>query len=962
VFPFKDWFIKESIHSPVYAPVEIQGTLIMKIHLKSFASVAAVATLLAAGSLFAADNIGQLQRSFDQPPADARIMVRWWWFGTAVTKPEIQRELEVMKAGGIGGVEVQQTYPLQLDGELPGVTNNKLLSPEHLEALRFTAEKAKELGLRMDLTLGSGWPYGGPQISRSNAVDAIHASVALSVSPGQTSVTVPGGRGGQINDGVIAALLGPVTNAPAGGSPYLPLEVHGNAALLPSDLRGATHVTFYTLGLPGLVQVKRAALGGEGYIVDHYSPTAIGTFIKEVADPAIKACGPNPPYAIFCDSLEVAGENWTPNFLAEFQKRRGYDLTPLLPALFNDMGPKTLDIRQDWGQTVTEIFNDYFITAFKKLAHENNSKFRIQAYGTPPAGLFSYAYCDLPEGELGGRNTEKEFSATRWAASANHLLGNPVTSSETFTWLHSVVFRATPLDMKAEADLHFLCGINQIICHGWPYTAEGAAYPGWSFYAAAVFDEKNPWWIVMPDVTKYLQRVSYILRQGTPADDVALFLPNSDAWASFGRNFSLSSALAGKVGGPVKAITDAGYNLDFFDDQLLAMRGKVAGDTLAFGDVHYRAVVLPGVERIPVATMEKLEQFARAGGIVIATGRLPDLAPGYKTPDKDTKTVRDIVQRLFKDPNAPGIFIEDESQLGAALAKRLPPDVAVSPAEPEIGAVHRHTADGEIYFIANTSNEPKNVRAAFRVTGLQAEIWNPMDGSVSPATVTDKSAGSTTVHLNLAPYASTIVAFTKRSLPAPKIVFWNGIVPQPIDLSSGWAVRFGTNAEPVAMDKLASWITLSDKINFSGVATYEKTVTVEPGMLNDGLSVSFDFGQETPTQDQGRAQGIHANLDAPVREAAVLYLNDQRVGSVWCPPYSIDVTGKLKAGENKIRIEVANLAVNYMAGIKLPNYDYEGVTRQFGNRFQPQNMNLIQPLPSGLLGPVRLVAAAAAPR
>jgi len=930
----------------------------MKTHLKSFAPAAFIAALLAAGSLSAADNIGQLQSSFDQPPDNARIMSRWWWFGTAVTKPEIERELEVMKAGGFGGAEVQQTYPLQVDGDLPGVKNNRFLSPEHLEALRFTAERMKALGLRMDLTLGSGWPYGGPQISRSNAVDAIHASAPLSVSPGQTNITAPTGRGG-VTDGIIAALLGPVTNPPAGGSAYLPLEIRGNTALLPSNLRGATQVTFYTLGLPGLVQVKRAALGDEGYIVDHYSPTAIGTFIKEIAEPAIQACGTNPPYAVFCDSLEVAGENWTPNLLAEFQKRRSYDLTPLLPALFGDMGPKTLDIRQDWGQTVTEVFNDYFIGGFKKLAGENNSRFRIQAYGTPPAALFSYAYCDLPEGELGGRNTEKEFSATRWASSASHLLGKPVTSSETFTWLHSPVFRATPLDMKAEADLHFLCGINQLICHGWPYTAEGAPYPGWSFYAAGVFDEKNPWWIVMPDVTKYLQRVSYILRQGTPANDVALFLPNSDAWTDLGRNFSLSSTLAPKVGGSVKAITDAGYNLDFFDDQLLAMRGKVAGNTLAFGDVHYRAVVLPGVERIPAATMKTLEKFARAGGIVIAIGRLPDLAPGYKTPEADTQTVRDIARRLFKDTNAPGIFIQDESQLGAALAKRLPPDVAISPAAPEIGAVHRHTDDGEIYFIANTGNEPKSVQAAFRVAGMQPEIWNPMNGGVSPATVTGQSAEATTVQLDLAPYGSTIVTFTKRKLPATEKVIWMGEVPQPVDLSTGWTVRFGTNSAPVTMDTLASWTTIPDKINFSGVATYEKTVVVAPNMLQAGLSVSLDFGKGTIPQERGGGQGYHASLDGPIREAAVIYINDQRAGSVWCPPYSIDVTGKLKAGENKIRVEVANLAINYMAGIKLPNYDYEGVTRQFGNRFQPQNLNLIQPLPSGLLGPVRLVAAAA---
>ena len=78
---------------------------------------------------------------------------------------------------------------------------------------------------------------------------------------------------------------------------------------------------------------------------------------------------------------------------------------------------------------------------------------------------------------------------------------------------------------------------------------------------------------------------------------------------------------------------------------------------------------------------------------------------------------------------------------------------------------------------------------------------------------------------------------------------------------------------------------------------------------------------------------------------------------MWCPPYAIDVTGKLKPGKNKIRIEVANLAINDMTGIKFPNYDYAGLTQKFGNRFKPQNLGLIKPLPSGLLGPVRLVAA-----
>jgi hypothetical protein len=928
----------------------------MKTISKSFGLVATLFTLLAAGSLFA--DINQLQSSFDRPPDDARIMTRWWWFGTAVTKSELAREMECMRAGGFGGFEIQQTYPLQLDGELPGVKNHKLLSPEHLDALRFTAEKARELGLRMDLTLGSGWPYGGPQISRHEAAGALHQLTPVTVVSGQTDAEAPEHRGADDGD-LVAALLGPVTNAPPGGSPYLPLELRGNTALLPADLRGAAQVTFYTLGLPGLVYVKRAAYGGEGYIVDHYDPSAIAKFINEIAVPAITACGTNPPHAIFCDSLEVAGENWTPNFLTEFQKRRGYDLKPLLPALFGDCGPGTLEIRQDWGQTVTEIFNTYFISAFKQLAAAHATRFRMQAYGTPPAGLFSYAYCDLPEGE---GYQWKSFSATRWAASASHLLGRPITSSEAFTWLHSVVFRATPLDMKAEADQHFLCGINQLICHGWPYTAEGVGYPGWSFYAAAVFDEKNPWWIVMPDIAKYLQRVSYLLRQGMPVNDVALFLPNSDAWADLGKNFSLSSTLAEKVGDTVKALTDSNYTLDFFDDQLLALRGQVSDGTLAFGDVRYRAIVLPGVERIPLATLRKLEQFVAGGGILVAIGRLPDLAPGYVTPEADTKAVRDIVQHLFKDPNAPGVFVPDERQLGAALAKRLSPNVALSPPEPEIGTVHRHTDDGEIYFIANTSNQPRSVAATFQVSGMSPEIWHPMNGGVHPATVIEKSASSTSVHLQLEPYDSTIITFTKRRLPAREAPRTIASVPPSLDLSRAWTVRFGQDGRPVPMDQLTPWTTLTNEIHFSGVATYEKTFTVPSEMLQPGLALSFDFGHATAAQPGSEGQDggarFRAALNPPVREAAILYLNHQRIGSVWCPPYTVDVTGRLKAGENNIRIEVANLAVNYMAGIKLPNYDYEGLNRQFGNRFTPQNMGLIRPQPAGLTGPIRLLATA----
>src|SRR5664280_1788121 len=161
---------------------------------------------LMAGFALGADpaNVSELRRGFERPPNDARMMVRWWWFGPAVTKPELEREMRFMKEGGIGGVEVQSTYPLALDDEKTGIKNLKLMSPEFLAALAFTAAKAKELGLRLDLTLGSGWPYGGPQFPASEAAGRLRA-LNVPIAAGQSSVSVPPVREGEK---VFAAFLG----------------------------------------------------------------------------------------------------------------------------------------------------------------------------------------------------------------------------------------------------------------------------------------------------------------------------------------------------------------------------------------------------------------------------------------------------------------------------------------------------------------------------------------------------------------------------------------------------------------------------------------------------------------------------------------------------------------------------------------------------------------------------------
>lgn len=882
--------------------------------------------LIAASTLFAATpaNIGELKQAFQNPPDDARIMMRWWWFGPAVTKPELEREMRLMKEGGIGGFEVQPVYPLALDDPETGFHNSPYMSAEFLDALRFTSEKARELGLRMDLTLGSGWPFGGPHIPITQAAGRLRVD-RVPVPSNAAAIPLP-----YINTGekLIAAFLaqGDRQRFSPEGIERL-TNIDRSAVHLPRSLNGPHVVLFFIASRTGQT-VKRPAVGAEGFVLDHYDRSAIENHLKFAGDRIMEALGTNPPYAVFSDSLEVYGSDWTGDLLEQFQKRRGYDLTPYLPALAGDIGDKTAAVRCDWGQTLTELVNERYLTPIREWAQRHGTRFRSQSYGVPPTALSSNALVDLPEGERGN-------NAIRWVSSASHLYGKPVTSSETWTWLHSPVFRATPLDMKVEADLHFLNGINQLIGHGWPYSPPSAGEPGWRFYAAAVFNEHNPWWLVMPDVARYLQRVSFLLRQGQPANDVALYLPTDDARAKFiaGRDSSISQSVNALLSPVViPQILDAGYNFDYIDDEAIARLG-----------IPYRALVLPNVERIPLATYRKLADYVRQGGMLVATQRLPSLAPGLADAERQTAQIRGLTQSLFLAVNAPGRAVPDQSQLGKTLFGLLPPDVNTAP---EIRFIHRKLDFGEVYFLVNTSNHPIRSRAAFRITGLDPAWWDPFSGAASQA-----GSGSS-IDLDLAPYESRMLVFSKDSLPQQSA---HSAATPAMDLSSGWAVTFP--ASPQEPQELHSWTDSERTKHFSGQATYEKNILIQDAWLNAGHSFYLNFGDGTPVEPGSERKSVNsmrAWLDSPVREAAVVFVNGRRAGSVWHPPYEIDVTGMLHAGQNEIRVVVANLAINEMARGPLP--DYRLLKSRYGDRFQPQDLENLQPLPSGMLGPVRLIA------
>ncbi len=872
------------------------------------------------------DGINNLRQAFVNPPDSAKIMMRWWWFGAAVSHPELERELRTMKAAGIGGVEIQAVYPLALDDPQTGPKNLPYLSPEFLDALRFAANTARKLDMRVDVTLTSGWPFGGPHTLVTQAAGRLRFQ-HVNVPEGAHSVPVPATENGEQ---LIGAFIGG----------RLASSSQNARIAIPPGLSGNDLLLFFISSRTGQ-QVKRPAVGAEGFVLDHYDREAIENHLRSVGAPLLRAFGDTPPYAVFSDSLEVFGSDWTGNFLQEFQKRRGYDLTPYLPALVTDMGHETQAVRHDWGKTLTELAEDNYLKPIREWAQAHHTLFRSQTYGEPPVILSSNALVDLPEGEHGP--SWRRFSAARWASSACHLYGKQITSTETWTWLHSPAFRATPLDMKAEADRHFVEGINQLIGHGWPYSPPSAGEPGWHFYAAAAFNDHNPWFQVMPDIARYLQRVSFLMRQGLAANDVAIYVPTDDAWARLEPGKVAVDETVDALLGPVLVpqVLNAGYNFDFIDDRAIAAVG-----------VPYRIIILPGVARIPLATMQLLQQYVRNGGLLVATRSLPSLGPGLLEGIRDTLRINAIVHELFETGLKNTRFVRDEQDVSRVLEELLPPDFATGDAATAIGFMHRKLPFGDIYFVANMSNRPVSTEASVRIAGLKPERWDPFTGEAAP--IAYKVDGERTrVELKLAPYESRILVFSKAAgvTPTPETQSVTGL--GSMDLSSGWNVTFPAIGKTIYMAHLRSW-TEDDQMRFySGSAVYEKAVSIPDSFVQRKSEIILDFGPGIPVEPGlNESAGMRALLESPVHESGIVFVNGKRVGAIWHPPYELDITPYARPGVNQLRVVVGNLALNEIAGRALP--DYQLLNMRYGERFVPQDLRDIKPLPSGITGSVHL--------
>ena len=802
-------------------------------------------------------------QTWPTPSPEAKAGTRWWWLGSAVDKTNLQWNLSEYARAGIGAVEITPLYGVQGNDK----NNIDFLSPRWMQALKDVQDISKPLGIEVDMNCGTGWPFGGPQVSLEQA--ACKAIFKDSIVNGKNIYRVEIGRTKQ--------------------------------------------------------KVKRAAPGGEGWVVDHFDREAVRHYLERF-DKAFAESGVPYPHTFFNDSYEVYRANWTPTLFDEFQKRRGYDLRQHLPELLGDVDDGN-QVLADYRETLSDLLYENFTQQWVEWAHRHGVKVRNQAHGSPANLLDLYGAVDIPEIEGFGLSefgikglrtdpgmTRKNFSDVsmlKYAPSAAHVMGKPLTSSETFTWL-TEHFRTSLSQMKPDLDLMFTCGVNHVYFHGTCYSPKDDPWPGWKFYASIDMSPTNSIWRDAPYLMQYIERCQSFLQLGEPDNDFLVYLPVRDMWRIRGpRNDDDKQASKNRRGGEdllmqfdihtmdekapqfirsILTIDSLGYDCDYISDRQLAKVRIENGMLVTEGGTRYRALIVPSGTTI----------------------------------DKRLKALLTPLQAYVIDGEKP-----------QAMARYAKAEAIKS--ELHLRAIRRKTTDSWHYFMANLTPNDVSSSVALTVPCKSATWYDPMTGDITPAVITNGK-----VCINLRSGESRILKTSTTSNDSstnPTSLTCSTNFSEALPITGPWTLTFTEEAPKVdqtfKLDKLQTWETLCP----------EAAITMGTGVYTTTFRL---------TKQQARQ---HWMLDlGDVRESARVYLNGRFLGCAWAVPFVLDCRDALQKGKNELRIEVTNLPANRIADL-----DRKGVKWRKMNEINVVDINYKKttyegwtPVKSGLNSEVRL--------
>ncbi len=915
-----------------------------------------------------------------------RPWTRWWWEGSAVDTIDLTWNLEKYQEAGLGGVEITPIYGVY------GYENRfiRFLSPEWMQMLVHTLTESKRLGLGVDLANATGWPFGGPWITDADASKTIYYK----------TYTLHSGE--QLND-VIAfnqeALVRTANNKPAaidtianpvyanknlqslaldqiqypGRLPLRLLMAYSDVANV-LDLTGKVDAngklnwtapatgstwTLYALfeGLHGKM-VERAAPGGEGYAIDHFSAKAARTYFKRF-DEAFKGYDISYLRGFFNDSYEVddarGQANWTPAFFSEFSKRKGYDLKQQLPALFGkDNADKNSRVIYDYRSVIDELILDDFTKEWKQWGASRNKIVRNQSHGSPANTLDLYSVVDIPETE------GNDILRFKFATSAANVTGKKLVSSESATWLNEH-FLSSWSDVKKAIDLYFLGGVNHIFYHGTAYSPKDAPWPGWLFYAAVHFQPVNPQWKDFHVLNEYITRVQSFLQNSKPDNDILLYYPIADRYSEPGnallqhfdgmeRNFEKTDFEQVS-----KWMVENGYSFDFFSDRQLQSFTNEYSNIIA-GANKYRAILLPGNRFIPEASMNKLVQLAKNGAAILIYKDLPSDVPGFSHLEEGRKELNALVNQLQFSRTDTASEVTDQSVFQAMTGKGnffRSKDLEVllieayarkeeCPAR-KLSVIRKKNNDGTLYFVNNRTPHRFAGWVTLQAKAATAAIFNPMTGKKGLAKMRQPRNG-TEILLAIDSYESLIIQlYNKKQSGAGSYPGYKQ-AGNPLALNDNWSIEFLTGG-PVIPSKITkvkpgSWTDLEGEAvkNFSGTARY---------------SVLFD-------KPKGAAPTWILDLGT-VHETAEIILNGKKITSLIGPAFQCVIPASAFKQKNKLEIIVANLMANriaYMDRNNIPWKIFYNTNMPARRRENVKNglfdASAWKPLPSGLSGPVTL--------
>lgn len=877
---------------------------------------------------------------------------RWWWMGNAVDQQNLSIVLQKYKDAGLGGVEVTPIYGAK------GYEKQYLqfLSPEWMNALHYTVNKANALGLGVDMNTGTGWPFGGPQIKPENAATKLVIQQYALKAGEKLSEAIKIKEAKQD-----FALLQAVTAYSENGEVrdlFSKVQPDGKLGWSPES---GTWNIYAAFSGKTRQMVKRAAPGGEGFTLDHLDKNSVNVYLKRFTDAFNnKSQGIR---SFFNDSYEVYGATWTPTFFQEFRKNRGYDLAGYLKDLAgkDSTGENLARLKSDYRETMDELLLHNFTQNWTDWAHGLQAKTKNQSHGSPGNLLDLYGAVDIPETEIFGssyfpiaglrrdagdvRNVDPDPIMSKFASSAGHTGGKNLISSETFTWL-TEHFKTSFSQCKPEVEQLFLSGINHVFYHGTTNSPANVPWPGWLFYASVEMNPNNSLWPQAQGLNNYIARCQSILQAGQADNEILIYWPVYDVWnKAKGLDMALKVHDVDEWLYPTpfykiaKELSKSGYAYDFASDRLLK-KSTVNGQLIRTSNAAapYQVLLVPQCEMMSVETLNNIIQLANNGAKVIFQA-LPQDVPGLNNLSARRSQFKSILAKLvFTDNNGIKTFKTGKGEiiLASDVQKGLQ-SIGVNRetlTDTGLQFIRRKTTTGKYYYLVNHTANDIDTYVPLNEIG-EALILDPQSTAVGLAAVEN---GKVRVQLKS---GEALFLQLGANFAGNKPWLYLNKAANPMAITKPWNLHFTAGGPEIPADQqlsqLVSWTALSDpKLQaFSGTGVY---------------SSSFDLKEKT-------AKEYLLNLNQ-VDESARVWINGQEVGILWSIPFQARIGKYLKPGNNTIKIEVVNLMANRIRDmdvkkIQWRNYHEINFVNINYKDFDAANWTV---MPSGLIGPVTITA------